>query len=560
VVSGKEEFVDSLKKTLIDKGISCSKLHTSHAFHSELMNEAVGEFEKFIKAIKLNKPSKAFISNISGDFITDDQATSVEYWSYHIRQPVKFSQGIESLNNRYKEAIYLEVGPGNSLSSFVKQHKIYDEENIEAITSIPSAKEFNQTKADDLKSFYSAIGRVWSGGYDIDWSSIWKTNIEELRNVVLPGYQFERNKCWIDLPIMDTRQVSNKEDIKIIINQDKIDVSQDVASKILIENDGTDLERQIAEIFSEVLGNKKISKHKSFFDLGGTSLSVISLIDKLNNRLGANLPISTIFKQDSVYKLASLLSYNNDYKTIVKLNNTKDKPNLFMIHPGLAGCEVYVSIAKLLEDKFSCFGVDSYNLYNADKIMDLHELAKYYLDKIDEIMSTTSQKLYNLFGWSLGGLIALEIASILEKRGNTKIRVYLLDSIIDDDRLFKSKYDNKYLKPLKNDYTQYLIGQGYDKNLAEKRCAIIDISMSLSKNWIPTKLNHTHIVLFKAMLKNPNYTNDYLNKIQEYSLKLKYNNVEQIVKNKNYLELINVHNAHHDNMLEQEDLLISKVK
>jgi acyl transferase domain-containing protein len=312
VVSGKEEFVDSLKKTLIDKGISCSKLHTSHAFHSELMKEAVIEFEKFIKTIKLNKPSKPFISNITGDFITDDQATSVEYWSYHIRQPVKFSQGVVSLMNRYKEAIYLEVGPGNSLSSFVNQHSMYDEEKRRAITSILSAKEFNQTKANDVKNFYSAIGEVWSHGYNINWSLTWKTNIEELRNVALPGYQFERNRCWIDLPVEEeARQEDANKELKDDI-QSKIEVKKAIMSEVLIEEDVTELERQIAEIFSEILGNKKISKYKSFFDLGGTSLSAIRLMAKINNQFASNIAVKSIFKCSTIEKLSSLVNDNKD--------------------------------------------------------------------------------------------------------------------------------------------------------------------------------------------------------------------------------------------------------
>ncbi len=88
------------------------------------------------------------------------------------------------------------------------------------------------------------------------------------------------------------------------------------------------------------------------------------------------------FISNNIARLSlKVIQTKENYQAIVKLNNTYDRHNIFMIHPGAAGCEVYTSLAQKLENSFSCYGVDSYNLYNDKKINDLHSLAKiiYYL-------------------------------------------------------------------------------------------------------------------------------------------------------------------------------------
>ena len=132
------------------------------------------------------------------------------------------------------------------------------------------------------------------------------------------------------------------------------------------------------------------------------------------------------------------------------INNNTDGTNIFMIHPGSGGCEVYVPLAETLEDKFSCYGVDYYNLTAKNKIDDLRQLAEFYLSHIDKVMQKTKQKQYCLFGWSLGGKIALEIALVLEQRGNKSVKVLLLDTILFDDssRIISEKIEASRPKKL----------------------------------------------------------------------------------------------------------------
>src|SRR5687768_7701629 len=99
VVSGQPHAVDGFIEARSREGIDCRKLHTSHAFHSGLMEAAVAAFTDAVRAADPSEPSVPFISNVTGKWITDAQATDPNYWGRHILQPVLFSEGIAELLN-----------------------------------------------------------------------------------------------------------------------------------------------------------------------------------------------------------------------------------------------------------------------------------------------------------------------------------------------------------------------------------------------------------------------------------------------------------------------------
>ena len=111
VLSGETEEVEKIKQQLDEKSIFCRILQTSHAFHSAMMEPILGDFRAVISKLTLNKPQIPFLSNLTGKWITDDEATDAEYWVKHIRNAVRFSENVKQLLNE-KELIWLEVGAG----------------------------------------------------------------------------------------------------------------------------------------------------------------------------------------------------------------------------------------------------------------------------------------------------------------------------------------------------------------------------------------------------------------------------------------------------------------
>ncbi len=189
VVSGSTEAIDQLQQELQQIGVSCRRLHTSHAFHSQMMEPIIETFVQFLQKFKLNPPKIPFVSNVSGTWITKAQATDPNYWAKHLRQPVRFCEGITELAKK-PETLFLEVGPGRTLSTFVKQHQ--KEESL-VLTSLRHP----QQQESDIAFLLNSLGKLWLFGVKVDWSGFY--NNERRHRLPLPTYPFERQRYWIDL-------------------------------------------------------------------------------------------------------------------------------------------------------------------------------------------------------------------------------------------------------------------------------------------------------------------------------------------------------------------------
>ena len=192
VVSGSTEAIAALQQQLSAQGIACRLLHTSHAFHSEMMEPILAPFVEVVKKIKLNPPRLRFISNVTGDWITTEQATSPSYWGQHLRQAVRFSAGISHLLEEFS-GVFLEVGPGRTLSTLTTQH-LQSQAQQQVLSSLHHAKETQS----DVRFLLQTLGRLWLAGVEIDWSGFYAH--EQRHRLPLPTYPFERQRYWIEPP------------------------------------------------------------------------------------------------------------------------------------------------------------------------------------------------------------------------------------------------------------------------------------------------------------------------------------------------------------------------
>ncbi|CAA7197515.1 Tyrocidine synthase 3 [Chryseobacterium potabilaquae] len=316
----------------------------------------------------------------------------------------------------------------------------------------------------------------------------------------------------------------------------------------------TPLQQSLAEIYGEVLDLPvaSIGLHDDFFRLGGNSIMAIKLISKIYHQLGIQIKVADVFKGRMIGVLSLIITnYKAEYKAIVSLNNAINKPNMFMIHSGGVGCEVYQSLADKLDNDYHCYGVDYYNLYHEEKIDNLNRLAMYYLDHMEEIQMKRQGEEYILLGWSLGGQIALEIASELESRGHKNITVYLLDTII--------KYSDSELmniSPFSDEEISREFQIPMDNNYFIKIKNVLSAELILSRQNISTKLRFTKTVLLKAMLKENKEEREL---ITEYIQQLTYNNVDIVLEDSSLLKVYPI-NALHRNMLEEEAAIIDVIK
>jgi acyl transferase domain-containing protein/acyl carrier protein len=196
VFSGPEDEILRIAEELRKRGIEAIPLRTSHAFHSGMMDPIIGEFERAVRETSLRAPSIPFVSNVTGDWITDAQATDPAYWSRHLRAPVRFAGAIEQILARPAAAV-VEVGPGQTLAGLVRRHARFTP-STPVFHSVRGVKD----RREDRDILLSAVGGLWTEGAAIDWNAFYGR--ERRSRIPLPAYPFERKRYWIDPPPVQT--------------------------------------------------------------------------------------------------------------------------------------------------------------------------------------------------------------------------------------------------------------------------------------------------------------------------------------------------------------------
>jgi amino acid adenylation domain-containing protein len=188
VVAGPHDEIAKLQAQLEAKGVVAKPLHTSHAFHSAMMDPAVEPFTAMVEKVPLSAPRVPFVSTLTGTWITPQEAVDPKYWGRHLRGTVKFSQGIATL---WKEqnVMLLEVGPRTTLATLARQQVTDRVKQLCAST-------LNDTPETEEASLLSAVGTLWCAGVDADWNALHAP--ARRKRVPLPTYPFERQRFWLD--------------------------------------------------------------------------------------------------------------------------------------------------------------------------------------------------------------------------------------------------------------------------------------------------------------------------------------------------------------------------
>ncbi|MCT7375570.1 non-ribosomal peptide synthetase/type I polyketide synthase [Chelativorans salis] len=202
VISGTFEAVDAACARLQEADIAFSRLHTSHAFHSAMMDKAAAALRKETGKLAYGTATIPYVSCTTGDWQTDALGTSPDYWAQHCRDAVRFAEGLATAC-REKRPVLLEVGPGRTLSVFAAQ--TINRGDLAAI--VQSLPEHDRASA-AATTFAEAHARLWISGCDLDWPQL---PISAQRRLSLPTYAFQRQKHWIEAPRPSRQSVANPQ-------------------------------------------------------------------------------------------------------------------------------------------------------------------------------------------------------------------------------------------------------------------------------------------------------------------------------------------------------------
>ena len=189
VVSGPSDAIARFRDDLATREIEAQLVRISVAAHSRMLDPILPQFQTLMSSIELRAPRLPFVSNLTGDWVSDSEATDPGYWVRHLRQTVRFTDGLQRLLDD-PECALLEVGPGRAMASLVRQHP-ERERTQPVLSSLPHPEQ----QIEDHAFFWSSLGQLWELGVPIDWDAYWKD--ERRLRLPLPTYQFERQRHWI---------------------------------------------------------------------------------------------------------------------------------------------------------------------------------------------------------------------------------------------------------------------------------------------------------------------------------------------------------------------------
>ncbi|GGA98205.1 type I polyketide synthase [Allosediminivita pacifica] len=191
VISGETAVIAELIAEFEAEGIAARRLHTSHAFHSRMMEPALERMAEAVADIPLDEPAIPYVSNVTGTWITPQEATSPDYYARHLRRAVRFGPGVQLLGED-PGLFLLEVGPGTVLSSLAQVALPASRGRIASSLAHP-----NEGRA-DTTAMLEASGRIWAAGVPLTRTGLADPSQRSPRRVSLPTYPFERQRHWVD--------------------------------------------------------------------------------------------------------------------------------------------------------------------------------------------------------------------------------------------------------------------------------------------------------------------------------------------------------------------------
>lgn len=205
VLAGPVPSIERTEKRLLASDVACRRVETTHAFHSQMLKPLADKVTELARSVKLHAPRIPYLSNVTGTWITDEQATDPSYWAQHMCQTVRFADGVGHLLEK-TDCLLLEVGPGQALSFFAKQHpSCKGPRRDQVLPTLPAPH--GQQKQDPLAFLLTTLGKLWLAGVPLDWAGYYAQ--EQRRRVILPTYPFERQRYWIAGGSSSARAISS---------------------------------------------------------------------------------------------------------------------------------------------------------------------------------------------------------------------------------------------------------------------------------------------------------------------------------------------------------------
>jgi iturin family lipopeptide synthetase A len=388
VISGDNHAIAAACDALTNAGIGFKKLRTSHAFHSVLMEPILAQFRQVTAAISYHSPQIPLISNRTGQQIGVNEIDA-EYWCQHLRQTVKFADGLHTLDKLGID-IFLEIGPKTTLISIGQQCLTASSQMW--LNSLRPSRE-------DWMEMLNSLARLAVKGTEIDWAGFDRDYARQ--RIPLPTYPFQRKSYWIDAPTETIPLASMRS------NENSTFSSQNLSPATVV--DMTNQQRQhdiLAQLHTSVAKLLKadpaeVDVNAPFLEMGADSLVLVEAIGYVERTFGIKIGIRQIFEE--LTTIALLAKYIHEQ---IPLEITSPEPVLATSANGKSATNGN-SLRYTESNKLS---------YTPDIIQSTEDLTTNAASGLERIMQQQLQVVSN----TMSDIVAQQLAVLREQTGNFK--------------------------------------------------------------------------------------------------------------------------------------------
>ncbi|WP_053161266.1 type I polyketide synthase [Streptomyces caatingaensis] len=185
VISGTGTAVQEIAEALAADGVKTKRLRVSHAFHSPLMEPMLEEFRAVVSGLSFHAPALSLVSNVTGALATTEELTSPDYWVRHVREAVRFADGIRTLHAEGVRT-YLELGPDGTLTAMAQA--CLDDDTAALVPALRKDRP-------EAPALLAALARLHTRGTGPDWAAVLAG--PPARHVDLPTYAFQHDSYWL---------------------------------------------------------------------------------------------------------------------------------------------------------------------------------------------------------------------------------------------------------------------------------------------------------------------------------------------------------------------------
>ncbi|MEV4224413.1 beta-ketoacyl synthase N-terminal-like domain-containing protein [Nonomuraea sp. NPDC049725] len=306
VVAGPAEAVARMAGPLAAEGLTGRPLRTEHAFHTAAMDEAAARFRAVAAEYGLRRPDLPFVSNVTGDWITDEQVTDPGYWAGQLRHPVRFAGGFQRLVDAGVD-IVLEVGPGRSLTTLARDLLTDPAAGPRPLASLPGRAGISPRQ----EQLARTAAELWVAGAELDWDGMRAGR--DRRRVRMPAYPFNRRRYTL----RDTGPQPGGEQGDEQGEEHGRGVTDGrTPSRHRHPRPGLSapyrapapgLQARLAGLFEDVLGIAGVGADDDFLELGGDSLMAIRLVARVGDHFPVEVSGAEFFRAPTVAGLADHL-------------------------------------------------------------------------------------------------------------------------------------------------------------------------------------------------------------------------------------------------------------